>query len=102
MQLLLARNVRNVWPLCSKSACSQVSVALFYVWTVWVWICTGDMQASCLQVKGGRCYLSQNIGLAVAGSARPAPPLVVEGTQLTNTNHICVSGGKMAQDVGMV
>jgi len=23
-------------------------------------------------------------------------------TQLTNTKHICVSGGKMAQDVGMV
>jgi len=23
-------------------------------------------------------------------------------TQLTNTKHICASGGKMAQDVGMV
>ena len=28
----------------------------------------------CLQVKGQRCYLSQNIGPAVAGSAGPAPP----------------------------
>ena len=30
--------------------------------------------ASRLQAKGRRCYLSQNIGLAVSGSAGPAPP----------------------------
>ena len=34
-------------------------------------ICT---RATRLQAKGWRCYLSQNIGLAVAGSAGPTPP----------------------------
>ena len=70
----------NVWPLRSKSTRSQVSAALFYVRTVTfvrAWICTDDTRASHLQVKGQRCYLSQNIGLAVAGSAGPAPPPLV-------------------------
>ena len=35
---------------------------------------TDDTQASRLQAKGWRCYLSQIIGLAVAGSTGPAPP----------------------------
>ena len=48
--------------------------ALFYVQTVRAWICTDDMQASRLQAKRRRCYLIQNIGPAVTGSARPAPP----------------------------
>ena len=40
------------------------------------WICTDDVQASHLQAKGRRCYLSQNIGLAVTRSAGLAlPPL---------------------------
>ena len=43
-------------------------------------ICTDDMQASCLQAKSRRCYLSQNIGLAVTGSARPAPPPLYSGS----------------------
>ena len=33
------------------------------------WIGTDDTWASHLHAKGRRCYLSQNIGLAVAGSA---------------------------------
>jgi len=41
----------NIWPPHSKSARSQVSTALFYVRTVQAWICTDDMQASCLQAK---------------------------------------------------
>ena len=36
-------------------------------------ICTDDTLASRLQAKDRRCYLSQNIGPAVAGSAGPAP-----------------------------
>ena len=36
------------------------------------WICTDDTRASRLQAKGRRCYLSQNIGPAVTGSAGPA------------------------------
>ena len=31
----------------------------------------------------------------------PLPSTTLLCTQLTNTKHICVSGGKMAQDVGM-
>ena len=48
----------------------------FYVRTVTfvrAWICR-RYAASRLQAKGRRCYLSQNIGLAVSGSAGPAPP----------------------------
>ena len=37
-------------------------------------LCADDTQASRLQANGRRCYLSQNIGPAVAVSARPAPP----------------------------
>ena len=33
---------------------------------------------------------------------QPLPTTTLLYTQLTNTKHICVSGGKMAQDVGMV
>ena len=33
-----------------------------------------DMRTSRLKAKGRRCYLSQKIGPAVAGSAGPAPP----------------------------
>ena len=38
---------------------------------VWAWIGTDDTRASRLQVMGRRCYLSQNIGPAVARSAAP-------------------------------
>ena len=72
-----ATPAENVWPLHSKSARSQVSEALFYVWTVTfvrAWICTDDTRAFRLQLKGRRWYLSQNIGPAVTGSAKPAPP----------------------------
>ena len=40
-------------------------------------VCTGDKgdtRVSCRQAMDQRCYLSQNIGPVVAGSARPAPP----------------------------
>ena len=37
-------------------------------------ICTEDKRASHLQAKGWRCYLSQNIGPAIAASAETAPP----------------------------
>ena len=70
----------NVLPPRSKSARSQISAALFYVWTVhivWAWICTEDMWASRMQAKGRRCYLSQNIGPAIARSAGPAPPVLL-------------------------
>ena len=77
----------NVLPPRSKSARSQISTALFYVWTVHVvraWICTEDTRAFHLEAKGRRCYLSQNIGPAVAGSAGPAPlPLLVRYTDST-------------------
>ena len=75
----------NVLPPRSKSARSQISAALFYVWTVhvvWARICTEDTFH--LEAKGRRCYLSQNIGPAVAGSAGPAPlPLLVRYTDST-------------------
>ena len=32
----------------------------------------------------------------------PLPSTTLLCTQVTNTKHVCVSGGKMAQDVGMV
>ena len=69
-----ATPAENVLPPRSKSARSRVSAALFYVRTVTsvrAWICTDDTRASRLQAKGRRCYLSQNIGLAVPGSAGP-------------------------------
>ena len=78
LSILSYRNPsENVWPLRSKSARSHVSPALCYVPTVtfvWAWICTDNTQTSRLKAKGRRCYLSQNIGPAVAGSARLAPP----------------------------
>ena len=56
----------NLWPSHSKSARSQVSKALFYVWTVTLvhmrgWICTDDTRTFCLQVKGRRWHLSRRV-----------------------------------------
>ena len=80
----------------SKSVRSQISAALFYVWTVRVvreWICTEDTRASRLEAKGRRCYLSQNISLAVARSAGPAPlPLLVRYTDSTLPTSDAVVG----------
>ena len=72
-QATLAKNVR---PLRSKSAHSLVSTALFYVRTVrscrHISVQMICRLLTCKQrVDDG--YLSQNIGTAVAGSARPAP-----------------------------
>ena len=41
-------------------------------------ICVGDMRVSLLQAKGRQHYLSENIGPAIAGSARPALPALSE------------------------
>ena len=65
--LFRATPVKNVWPPCSQSACPQ----LFYAWTAKF---VGDMCVSRLQAKGRQHHLSQNIGLVIARSARPAPP----------------------------
>ena len=40
----------------------------------WAQICVGDMLVSHLQAKYRQHHLSENIGPAIAGSARPAPP----------------------------
>ena len=77
-----AKPFNNKWPPCSQCACSQVSAVLFYTRTVkfvQVPMCVGDMCVSCLQVaKGRQHHLSQNIGPAIARSARPAPPALSE------------------------
>ena len=73
--------VKNVWPPRSQSACSQVSAVLFYARTakfVRAQICVGDMRVSRIQAKGRQHHLSQNIGPAIARSARPAPPALSE------------------------
>jgi len=73
--------VKNVWPPRSQSACSQVSTVLFYVQIVKfvrAQICVGDMCVSRLQAKGWQHHISQNIGLVIAGSARPASPALSE------------------------
>ena len=60
-----------------KIARSRVSAALFHVYTVKfmrVQICADDLHVSHQQAKGRRQHLSQNIGLAVVRSARPALP----------------------------
>ena len=75
--LFQAMPVKNVWPLRSQSAASQVSAVLFYAQTTKfrrAQICVGDMRVSHLQAKGRQHNLSQNIGPAIAGSARPASP----------------------------
>ena len=77
LQATLAMNVR---PLHSKSAHSQVFTAVFYVRTVRS--CGHvSVQTICrlltFKQRVGDGYLSQNIGLGVAGSARPAPLLKV-------------------------
>ena len=41
-------------------------------------VCVGDMRVSLVQVKGRQHHLSENIGPAIAGSARPAPPALSE------------------------
>ena len=74
-----------LWPPCSQSACSQVSAVLFYTRT------TKFMRAQirfvlqyacfCLQAKGQQHHLSQNIGSAIAGSARPALPALSERSE---------------------
>ena len=51
------------------------------------WICTDDTRASWLQVKGRRCYFSQNIGPAVAGSAGPASPSLDVSIFGAHTQH---------------
>ena len=53
--------------LCSSLLCSDHEV-------VWAWICADDICVSCLQGKGWRHHLSQNIGQVVTGSAGPVPP----------------------------
>ena len=65
-----------------RVTCSQVSAVLFYAWTakfVMAQICVGDMHVLRLQVKGRQHHLSQNIGPAIAGSARPVPPALLVG-----------------------
>ena len=64
---------------CALEICSFSGLrnSFFYVRTVTsvrAWIYTDDTGASRLQAKGRRCYLSQNFGPAVAGSAERAPP----------------------------
>ena len=79
--LLRAAPDKNVWPLHSQSACSQVSAVLFYARTakfVRTQTCDGDMRVSLLQAKVWQHHLSQNIGYTIAGSARPAPPALSE------------------------
>ena len=79
--LLRAAPDKNVRPLHSQSACSQVSAVLFYAQTakfVRTHTCDSDMRVSLLQAKGWQHHLSQNIGPAIAGSARPAPPAMSE------------------------
>ena len=49
--LFQATSVKKVWPQCSKSACSQVSAALFYARSVWAQICADDMCVSRLHVQ---------------------------------------------------
>ena len=63
------------WSPRPQSACSQVSPVLFYARTakfVWAQIFVGNMRVSCLQAKCWQHHRSQNIGPAIAGSARPA------------------------------
>ena len=87
-----AMPAENVWPSCSKSVCSQVSAVLWTMVLVRAWICTDDMRASRQQANGRRCYLSQNIGPAVAGSAGPAPPpLVLYTCTIFNKSSACYS-----------
>ena len=67
------------WPPRSKSARLQVlaSPSVMFDRTVKfvrAWIFADNIHASCLQAKGRRRHLSQNIGPAVAGSAGPVPP----------------------------
>ena len=82
----------NVWASRSKSVCSQVSAVLWTVALVRAWICTDDPRASRQQAKGRRCYFSQNIGPAVAGSAGPAPPpLVLYTCTIFNKSSACYS-----------
>ena len=100
--VFLATPAENVWPPCSKCVRFQVSTALWTVAFVRAWICTDNTQASHQQAKGWQCYLRQNIGPAVAGSARPSPPplcrlliqvakivwqIFVSFKQVTNTAH---------------
>ena len=78
---LIATPAENVWPSHSKSARSRPSSKLSLhpdpVTFERAWICTDDTRASRLQAKTRGCYLTRNIGPAVAGSARPAPPLLL-------------------------
>ena len=80
--LFWAKPFNNKWPPCSQCACSQVFAVLFYTRTVkfvQAQICVGDMCVSRQQAtKGQQHHLSQNIGLAIARSARPAPPALSE------------------------
>ena len=81
-----ATPAENVWPPRSKSVRSQVSAALWTMVFVWAWICTDDTWASCQQAKGWRCYLSQNIGPAVAGFAGPFPLAPVQAINSSGKN----------------
>ena len=88
--LFRANPFNNKWPPCSQCACSQVSAVLFYTRTVkfvQAPMCVGDMCVSHLQAaKGRQHHLSQNIGLAIARSARPAPPALSERKRMCKRN----------------
>ena len=68
-----AMSIENVLPPRSKPAlCSSLLHSDHEV--VRAWICADNIYVSCLQVKGWRHHLSQNIGPAVTRSAGPAQP----------------------------
>ena len=79
--LFRATPVKNMWPPRSQSACFQVSAVFFYARTakfVRAQICVDDMRVFRPQAKGRQHHRSENIGPAITGSARPAPPALSE------------------------
>ena len=86
----------------NKICLFQVSEALFYIRTVtFVWAMDlyrrymGFSPAS----KGRRSYLNQNIGLAVAGSAGPAPPPLLYRGAWTVQLSLCKCAPSIRQGI---
>ena len=82
--------VATALKMCSFSGLGNSKTVTF----VRAWIGTDDTRASRLHAIGQRCYLSQNIGPAVTGSAGPAPPPLpwVECNYLLPRQHHWGSG----------
>ena len=75
---LIPSNARQKCVATALTICFYTQTAKF----VRAQICVADMRVSRLQAKGRQHHLSENVGPAIAGSARHGPPALSERNEL--------------------